>query len=98
MSKADPIAACEEERKGVGRIFIPPFLKQRKNGVTFCTGTLLLFQTSTPVNKSQLKGIENEMPFVLGLPNQASLVTIQEDVNTTQYCTVVTQRSFQIHY
>lgn len=30
------------------------------------------------------------MPFVLGLPNQASPVTIQEDVNTTQNCTVVT--------
>lgn len=64
----------------------------------FCTGTLLVIQTSTLVNKSQLKGIENEMPFVLGLPNQASPVTIQEHANTTQYCTVVTPRSFQIHY
>lgn len=90
--------AREEERKRVGRIFIPPSIKQRKNGVTFCTGTLFLFQTFTLINKSQLEGIENEMPFLLGLPNQASPVTIQENVNTTQYCTVVTPCSFQIHY
>lgn len=65
--------------------------------MTLYTGTLLLFQTSTLVNKSQLKGSGNEMPFLLGLPNQASPVTIQEDVNTIQYCTVVTLHSFQIH-
>lgn len=64
--------------------------------MTFCTGTLLLIQTSTLVNRSQSTVIKNEMPFVLGLPNQTSPVTIQEDANTTQHCTVVTPRSFQI--
>lgn len=36
--------------------------------MTRCTETLLLSQTSTSVNKRQLKGTEGETPFVFGLP------------------------------